>query len=205
MIQTAPNLTNGKAIIFVSRQIPDMGTVYWDVPKGMPGVGPFSRFQVAAPGKLLVREANGAIRTLVDGGNPTVASLQLVDVNAPDIAYDGETIVFAGLPNGDYDLRPMTNPGAWRLYTIKLDGSSLTQVTTSSQDDLDLSQFGDIAGQFRNYDDTDPRVATRWPHRLFLDPLAIIGHVWRSTHLQSLCDQCRRHRFTPHHVGTQRG
>ncbi len=172
IVQTMPNLTNGKALVFVSRQIPEMGTVYWNVPKGMPGVGPFSRFQVAAPGKLLIREANGTIRTLIDGSKPSTATLELIDVNAPDVAYDGSTIVFAGLPQGEYDLRPMTNPGAWRIYTMQVDGTDLRQVTTASQDDLDLSQFGDIVGQFRGYDDTDPvwlpdgRIvfsSTRWP------------------------------------------
>ena len=57
LISVPPALTNSKAVVFVSRQIPAMGTVYWNVPKGLPGVGPFSRFQVAAPGKLLMREA----------------------------------------------------------------------------------------------------------------------------------------------------
>lgn len=172
IVRSVPNLTNGKVVLFVSRQIPQMGTVYWNVPKGMPGVGPFSRFQVAAPGKLLLRNANGTIQTLLDGSNPTAATLNLIDVNAPDVSYDGQTIVFAGLPQGAYDPSPMTNPGAWRIYTMRVDGSDLRQITTSSQDDLDLSQFGDIAGEFKKYDDTDPiwlpdgRIvfsSTRWP------------------------------------------
>jgi hypothetical protein len=53
-------------IVFVSRQIPPDGTVYWDWPKSLPGVGPYSRFQVCAPGQLVVRETNGADRPLVD-------------------------------------------------------------------------------------------------------------------------------------------
>src|SRR6516162_9475041 len=50
------------ALVFVSRQIPPNGSIYWDVPRDMPGVGPHSRFRVAAPGRLLVREADGTIR-----------------------------------------------------------------------------------------------------------------------------------------------
>ena len=30
-------------VVFVSRQIPDRGSIYWDVPNDMPGVGPHSR------------------------------------------------------------------------------------------------------------------------------------------------------------------
>src|SRR6187402_2480255 len=51
----------GAALVFVSRAIPDNGSIYWSVPKDMPGVGTHSRFRVASPGRLLVREADGAI------------------------------------------------------------------------------------------------------------------------------------------------
>lgn len=207
IIRSAPGLSNGKALVFVSRQIPEMGTVYWNVPKGMPGVGPFSRFQVAAPGKLLIREADGQIRTLIDGSNPTEDSHHLIDVNAPDVSYDGKTIVFAGLAAGEYDLRPMTNPGAWRIYTINVDGANLRQITTSSHDNLDLRQFGDIAGQFREYDDTDPiwlpdgRIAfssTRWPS------LAMYGAA-RTTNLYVINgDGSNLHRITSERNGAER-
>src|SRR5258708_33605095 len=56
-------------LVFVSRQIPADGSIYWDVPKDMPGVGAHSRFRVAAPGQLLVREPNGNLRVLVDGAH----------------------------------------------------------------------------------------------------------------------------------------
>ena len=207
MISTAPSLTHGRALVFVSRQIPEMGTVYWDLPNGMPGVGPFSRFQVAAPGKLLIREDDGTIRTLIDGSRPSAASLNLIDVNAPDVAFDGRTIVFAGLPKDDYDPRPMTNPGAWRIYTINVDGTNLRQITTSSQDDLDLAQFGDIAGQFRPYDDTDPawlpdgRIvfsSTRWPS------LAMYGAA-RTSNLHVVnADGSDLHRITSERNGADR-
>jgi hypothetical protein len=164
--------TAGLPVVFVSRQIPSGGSVYYQQGNSMPGVGPFTRFQVAAPGKLLVREPDGSIRTLVDGSNPTAASLYLIDVNAPDVSYDGTEIVFAGLPNGEYGSGSLGNPNAWRIYIINVDGSNLRQVTFSDQDDLDLSQFGNLSNQFRKYDDTDPvwlpdgRIvfsSTRWP------------------------------------------
>ncbi len=158
-------------LVFVSRQIPPDGSIYWRVPMDMPGVGPHSRFRVAAPGKLVVRETDGLIRVLVDGGNPSPASFNLIDVDAPDVSYDGGRIVFAGLPQGAYDHGPVNNPGAWRLFVINASGTGLRQLTSSDQD-LDLAQFGEAGEGLRVYDDTDPvwlpdgRVAfssTRWP------------------------------------------
>jgi PKD repeat protein len=124
-----------------------------------------------------VREANGTIRTLVDGSKPTAASLQLIDVNAPDVSYDGRTIVFAGFPATEFDptrdTRHRQNPDSWRLYVINSDGSGLRQLTFSDQDNLTYSQFGLTAsGALKGYDDTDPawlpdgRIvfsSTRWP------------------------------------------
>lgn len=116
-------------------------------------------------------EQSGTLRVLIDGSQPNPASLNLVDVNAPDVSYDGQTIVFAGLPAGDYDTNPAGNPGAWRIYTINVDGTNLRQVTYSDQN-LDMSQFGAAAGGLSAYDDTDPvwlpdgRIvfsSTRWP------------------------------------------
>lgn len=143
------------SVVFVSRQIPGDGSVYWSVPNDMPGVGPHSRFRVAAPGRLLVKRADGALITLVDGSNPQ-PPFHLIDVNAPDVSWDGHEIVFAGLPDGSYDPGPVNDPGAWRIFAIRSDGTNLRQVTFSDEDGLDLSQFGDAAGGFGSYDDTDP-------------------------------------------------
>lgn len=167
-----PRITDSYPVVFVSRQIPGQGSVYYTATGSLPGVQPYSRFQVSSPGKLMVREVDGRLRTLVDGSNPTAASLNLIDVNAPDVSYDGTKIVFAGLLNGSYSRSPMNDPGAWRIYIMNADGSGLRQVTFSDQDNLDLSQFRDIASYFRDYDDTDPawlpdgRIvfsSTRWP------------------------------------------
>ena len=157
-------------VVFVSRQIPPDGSIYWKVPRSIPGVGPWARFQVAAPGKLLIRESNGTLRTLVDGANPNAASLNLIDVNAPEVSYDGTKILFAGLTQGTYDSKPLGNPNAWRIYVINVDGSGLKQLTFSDLK-LDYSQFAQ--GHILNrYDDTDPiwlpdgRIlfsSTRWP------------------------------------------
>ena len=137
----------------------------------MPGVGARSRFRVAAPGRLIVLEPSGSQRVLVDGAAPSPGSLGLIDVNAPDVSYDGRTIVFAGLPAGTYAQTPVNTPGAWRIYTINVDGTGLRQVTFTDQQ-VDMSQFGEAAQQLAAYDDTDPvwlpdgRIvfsSTRWP------------------------------------------
>jgi len=170
---TPPPPTTGLnlPIVFVSRQIPQNGSAYYNATGSLPGVQPWSRFQVAAPGKLMVREANGSFRTLVDGSNPSATSLNLIDVNALDVSYDASKIVFAGLTNGSYSRSPMNNPGAWRIYVINVDGTGLRQVTFSDRN-VSLAQFGNVASNFTRYDDTDPvwlpdgRVvftSTRWP------------------------------------------
>ncbi|GAB4210482.1 MAG: hypothetical protein OHK0022_43510 [Roseiflexaceae bacterium] len=160
-----------EAIVFVSRQIPRQGSIYWDVPNDMPGVGGHSRFRPAAPGKLIIREPMGQLRVLVDGSRPTAASLNLIDVNAPDVSYDGTQIVFAGLPQGSYPTDPARNPGAWRIYVINVDGSGLRQLTFDAGNRV-MSQFGQAANGLTPYDDTDPvwlpdgRIvfsSTRWP------------------------------------------
>lgn len=143
-------------VLFVARQIPEKGTVYWDKPKGMPGVGPYSRFEMAAPGYLLILQPDGTVRTLIDGSNPTDASYNLIDVNGPDVSYDGTQILFAGLPAGDHPRGAMQNPGAWRLFVINMDGSGLRQVTFTDQTEAEFRQLGPLAKLFARYDDTDP-------------------------------------------------
>ncbi len=163
---------NGEySIVFVSRQIPLKGSVYYLQGGLLPGIGSYSRFTPAAPGKLMILEPNGTMRTLIDGSNPQPATLNLIDVNGPEVSYDGTKIIFSGLPNGSYQSVPHANPGAWRIYMINVDGTGLQQITFSDRDDLDLSQFASENG-FENYDDGDPvwlpdgRIAfssTRWP------------------------------------------
>lgn len=159
-------------LVFVQRQIPDRGSIYWDEAKDLPGVGAHSRVRPAAPGFLRVRESDGSVRTLVDGANPTAASFALIDVSAPSVSWDGATIVFAGLPNGDYDTAPARTLGAWRLFAIGADGSNLREITFTDMSG-DYAQFGPWdADAFQAYDDYDPAflpdgrivfASTRWP------------------------------------------
>jgi hypothetical protein len=158
-------------LVFVSRQIPDRGSIYWNAPFDLPGVGPYSRVRPAAPGGLMVLETDGSTRTLIDGASPGPGSLFLIDVNAPTVSWDGLTIAFAGLPQGNWEQDPARSVGGWRLYTIDADGSNLRQVTYSDQN-LDYTQFGDAAPGLHGYDDYDPAFlpdgrivfsSTRWP------------------------------------------
>jgi hypothetical protein len=159
-------------IVFVQRQIPASGSIYWDLAKDMPGVGAHSRVRPAAPGYLRVREPDGSVLTLVDGSNPTVQSFELIDVNAPAVSWDGTTIAFAGLPAGSYDTSPARTLGAWRLFLIDADGGNLRELTFTDMAG-DYSQFGPWdQDAFQAYDDYDPAFlpdgrivfsSTRWP------------------------------------------
>lgn len=200
------NITEGYSIVFVSRQIPPNGSVYLPAANDLPGVGGYSRFRVAAPGKLMLRDDDGNLRVLIDGSRPSPATLNLIDVNAPDVSYDGTTIVFAGLPAGNYSRNPQEGPGAWRLYSIKVDGTGLRQITTSDMN-LDYSQFGGAGRYLSSYDDTDPawlpdgRIvfsSSRWPAYAQYDGV-------RSTNLYVVnADGSNLHRITAERSGADR-
>jgi hypothetical protein len=131
-------------VIFVSRNLEHNGNLYY-LPSGLlPGMGPFSRFKTVG-GRLLVREANGNIRVLVDS-TMNFNGISLIDVSDPDVYWDAAKIVFAGIENRD---------SSWRIYEINSDGSGFRKVTFSNRN-LNLSQFGSSSYKFQNYDDIDP-------------------------------------------------
>jgi hypothetical protein len=151
-------------IVFVSRQIPEDGSDFlpgMTEDRAMPGVGGRERFRIAAPGRLLVRESDGTLRTLVDGAAPTQASRHLIDVSAPAVSYDGTSIAFAGLPAppaGQVDSTGShAEPGRWRIFTIDADGTNLRQITFDDPvlDSIDMAQYLRLGERYR-YDDTDP-------------------------------------------------
>ena len=163
---TQPRSGQLDPLVFVSRQIPEQGSIYSATARGLAGVGAFARLQVASPGSLVCRDADGQVRTLVDGRQPTDRSLRLVDVSSADVSYDGTQVVFAGLTAGTYDRGPSGNPGAWRLFVIGLDGRDLRQLT------FDDPARTDLAEPLRAIDDYDPAwlpdgrivfASTRWP------------------------------------------
>ncbi|MFO0744109.1 MAG: hypothetical protein U1F43_00350 [Myxococcota bacterium] len=170
-IADVPTGETGTRIVFVSRAINDRGSIYSADARDLPGVGPHSRVRPAAPGRLMVLEPDLRATVLVDGGVPTAATLDLIDVNAPAVSYDGETIVFAGLRQGDWDDAPARSLGGWRLYRIGADGQGLAALPIP-ETSVALDQFGPAAGGLAGFDDYDPvflpdgRIAfssTRWP------------------------------------------
>jgi hypothetical protein len=84
-----------------------------------------------APGsKLLVRNPNGSLRTLIDTSlaNPP---LGLRDVQSPDVSFDGTRIIFAGTTGPTmYKGRSYARPFySWRIYEIGVDGSNLRRLS----------------------------------------------------------------------------
>lgn len=146
--------------LFLSRQIPAEGSVYYAPARALPGVGSFSRFQVASPGFMLIKRVNGQVDTLLNGASPQSSTLNLIDVSAPSLSYDGLQVVFAGLVNGNYSPAARTFPNAWRLYVMQVDGSGLRQLTglaDVSHSDQAIQQE-EVNGMhaLTGYDDTDP-------------------------------------------------
>lgn len=142
----------GAPVVFVSRQIPPDGSIYMPSANDLPGAGARSRVRVASPGRLMVRETTGATRILVDGSS---ASSPIVDVNAPSVSYDGRTVIFSGLPRGNYSRDPaLYTPNAWRIYAINADGTGLRQVSKSGEQPS-LVGTG-LPGGLVGYDDYDP-------------------------------------------------
>jgi hypothetical protein len=206
VIAVAPGLASREApgldpLVFVSRQIPDHGSIYAPPARGLAGVGAFARLQVASPGSLLLRDGAGRVRPLVDGQRPTPRSLQLVDVSSADVSYDGRLVVFAGLAAGDHRRDTSGNPDAWRIYVIGLDGRGLRQLT------FDDPARRDLPAGLRAVDDYDPvwlpdgRIvfaSTRWPS------YAHYGGVRTSNLYVMDADGGRLHRITAERNGADR-
>lgn len=177
-------------VVYVSRAIRGGGSIHLGTAKDMPGVGPHSRFDDASPGKLIVRESDGTTRVLIDGSNPKTATLQLVDVNAPDVSYDGTKIVFAGLSKGNQgnSFGAEGYAGGWRIYTINVDGTGLKRMTFEEVGREARFAARNIPTTLLPYDDGDPCwlpsgdivfSSTRYPQ------FAQYGHV-RATNLYTL-------------------
>ncbi|MBK8847213.1 MAG: PD40 domain-containing protein [Bacteroidetes bacterium] len=149
-------------VVFASRKIRKLGADNLDSMPSMPGVGSHSRFRASNPGSLIIYRKNGTLKTLINGSSPTLASLNLIDVNAPDVSYDGTKIVFAGLskaPQGQIrDTMPNKVQGAWRIYVINVNGTGLTQLTNDNLV-INSAQFNPQGYSYNNfslYDDIDP-------------------------------------------------
>lgn len=124
-------------IVFVSRG-PVLRADGERVPGAIPGIGPRDR-AAAVGGRLVVREPDGSLRTLVNAP-------ALFDVADPCVSWDARRILFSGLAHPD---------SGWRIYEIGADGAGLRAVTRSDRD-VALSPLGGAAARFVRYDDIDP-------------------------------------------------
>lgn len=122
-----------ESVVFVSRQ-PLKG----EDGCAVPGLGPKYR-TAKVGGRLMLGTADGAVRPLVEED-------RMFDVADPCVTWDGQYVLFSGVAHPD---------SAWRIYRVSIDGTHLTQLTSSDRT-LDLSQFGESARLFESYDDLDP-------------------------------------------------
>jgi hypothetical protein len=111
------------AIVFVSREPPAD-------PRAVPGLGPGDRALVTG-GRLMVREPDGALRSLLPEG-------ALADVADPSVSPDARRVAFAGIAHRD---------SGWRLWVVNLDGTGLAALTRTPRD---------AAGAAAPIDDLDP-------------------------------------------------
>lgn len=131
-------------IVFVSRNHQTGGNIHFPSAGLLPGMGPFSRFKVVG-GRLLIRQTNGSIETLVDS-TKSFNGISLIDVQQPCVHWDGNRILFSGVEHPDSN---------WRIYEININGTGFKKITTTNRV-ANLSQFGPAANKFIRYDDIDP-------------------------------------------------
>lgn len=121
MANAEPSAANIPPIVFVARtHLATPDTIFQDEdgPAGQFGTG----IDKYAPGsKLVLRATDGTLTVYNTPG--------LVDVQSPDVSFDGTKIVFSGAKTLD---RESANYG-WRLYEINVDGSNFHQLTFSDR------------------------------------------------------------------------
>lgn len=115
-------------------------------------VGPAGQFGSGLPkfapkSKLMIRRADGSTVTLVDGANPSAATGYLIDVQSPDVSFDGTKILFAGATTVD----PVSAQYGWRLYEIGVNGQgfrklpipdrTFTSVPNNNQEGYDYGNY----------------------------------------------------------------
>jgi hypothetical protein len=141
-----------------------------------------------APGsKLVVREADGRLRVLLDTSLPPgdpLNPLGLRDVQSPDVSFDAARIVFAGTTGPRmFKDRSYARPRySWRIYEIRVDGTALRQLTYDDREitipGADAADTLGNAATYSFYDDlfpaylADGRVvlsSSRYPSRSYYD------------------------------------
>ena len=117
------------AIVFVARaHLATEDDIFVDElgPAGQFGTG-LPKF---APGsKLMIRDADGSLTTLIDGSNPAPATGNLIDVQSPDVSFNGQKIIFAGATTTDSGSLEY----GWRLYEINVDGTGFQKINVADR------------------------------------------------------------------------
>ena len=172
-------------------------------------VGPAGQFGTGltkfAPGsKLIIRKASGTLVTLVDGANPVPATGNLIDMQSPDVSFDGSSIIFAGATTTDLGLLSY----GWRLYEINADGTGFHKIAIADRSFSEVPRGGIY--DFGNNPDT-----YGWWNDLFPAYLADGRIVFSSTRYPSRSEYDERHTYNlyvmngdgsnAHRISTERG
>ena len=142
--EIAKSQTFNYPLVFVSRNHEINGNILYPQAGMLPGMGSFSRFKVVG-GKLMMRDSSGNISTLIDS-TMTFGNVRFIDVQQPCVHWNGQKIVFAGIENRDSN---------WRIYELNVSSRRISKKTFTDRN-IDLSQFGNAAYKFNEYDDIDP-------------------------------------------------
>ncbi|MFN8458459.1 MAG: hypothetical protein U0401_28035 [Anaerolineae bacterium] len=179
--QALPNVD----IVFVARaHLATKDDIFQDElgPAGQFGSG-LPKF---APGsKLMIRKADGTLITLVDGSNPVTSPGNLIDVQSPDVSFDGTKIIFAGATTVD----PQSSQYGWRLYEINADGSNFHKINV-----VDRS-FNDVPNNNPNQYNFGNDETYNWWNDLFPAYLADGRIVFASTRYPSRSNYDARHTY----------
>lgn len=144
-------------VVFTSRSEP--ASFEAAAPKGEEYHYPGKLLWAAREGRLRLLTPRGTVHELT-WGRPLPDGGTLVDVMSPSVTLDGESVLFAGRKGGD-------DPGHFRLYEVRLDGSGLRPLTGGPADPgataappmrfaADGSVLPDAARRLVDYDDVDP-------------------------------------------------
>jgi len=175
-------------IVFTSRS--GLASLAAAAPEGEGFVFPGQALWQAKEGRLWLLTTRGTVRELT--WNKPLPDGTLIDVMSPSVSPDGQTIVFAGR-------KGPPDPGHFRLYEVRVDGSGLRQLTGGPTDSGctalppmrsrgpdDHSLLSEQERRTVDYDDVDPIVRGVDGRVIFASsrtPDLGRGHSRRSTNL----------------------
>src|SRR5205823_14887973 len=111
-------------VVFTSRTEP--ASFAAAAPDGEEFRYPGKRLWAAREGRLRLLTPRGTVHELT-WGRPLPDGGTLIDVMSPSVSQDGKTVLFAGRKGGD-------DPGHFRLYEVKPDGTGLRPLTGGADD-----------------------------------------------------------------------